>query len=265
VALFVVAALGATFLVRVVRREAELSRLKMDFVSRVSHELKTPLALIRMYGDTLAMGRAPEPERVAKFAGIIAKEADRLTRMIDNVLDFSRMEAGTKEYRVEPTDLPALLAGVAETYEPHLRERGFRLELSAERLARVELDREAMTQCFINLVDNAVKYTDDGQRVVEVRVSGANGHAVIEFADRGIGVPEAERERIFQKFYRASTAGERPGAGLGLAMVRHFVEAHGGRIQVTERAGGGSVFMVTLPVSAGGAGTPDPEQESQRT
>jgi signal transduction histidine kinase len=242
-----VALLGAGFLLRAVRREAELSRLKLDFVSRVSHELRTPLALIRMYADTLAMGRVHAMDKAVDFGGIIAKEADRLTHLIDNVLDFSRIEAGRKVYSPRPTDLPALLRSLADAYRPHLEKKGFTLHVLAAPLPPLLVDHEGMTQCFVNLVDNAVKYTDHGDKRIEIEALARDGRVRIEFRDRGIGIPTAERERVFDTFYRATTAGERPGAGLGLAIVRHFAQAHRGTVSADPRPGGGSVFALELP------------------
>jgi signal transduction histidine kinase len=244
--LAVVAGAGAFLLIRGMRREAELAQLKTSFVGRVSHELKTPLALIRMYGETLALGRAQEPDKVQHFAGIIARESDRLTAMIDNILDFSRIEAGRKEYERSLVELAPLLDDCLESYRSHLESQGFTLGKELQPELWAELDAGALTQAVVNLLSNARKYSTESKEIrLELRAAG--DQAEIRVLDRGIGVPEAERERVFETFYRASTAGERRGAGLGLALIAHFVEAHAGSATCEAREGGGSVFVLRLP------------------
>ncbi|PIE24603.1 MAG: hypothetical protein CSA62_01885 [Planctomycetota bacterium] len=246
-ALAVVAGAGAFLLIRGMRREAELAQLKTSFVGRVSHELKTPLALIRMYGETLAMGRTQEPKKVKHFAGIIARESNRLTALIDNILDFSRIEAGHKGYERNPVELAPILDDCFESYRSHLESQGFELGKELEPELWAELDSGALTQAVINLLSNAHKYSDQSKEIrLELRAVGEQ--AEIRVLDRGIGVPEAERERVFETFYRASTAGERRGAGLGLALIAHFVEAHGGSTACRAREGGGSIFSFLLPL-----------------
>lgn len=250
IALAIVAGAGALVLVRTVRREAELADMKTDFVGRVSHELKTPLALIRMYGETLAMGRVDDPARISQFATIIAKESDRLTGMIDNVLDFSRIEAGTKIYTPTPTRLDLHLKNTLRTYEPHLAEQGFRLVVSDLPPLSANVDPEGLTQAVVNLLDNACKYTtEEADRRILVNLERNGGQAQIEILDRGIGVPEDEQQRVFETFYRASTAGERHGVGLGLALVKHFAEQHAGSAAYEARPGGGSVVRIVLPLA----------------
>jgi signal transduction histidine kinase len=248
-ALALVAGAGAFIFIRSLRREAELARLKTDFVGRVSHELKTPLALIRMYGETLALGRASEQEQVQRFAGIIARESDRLTAMIENILDFSRIEAGRKQYEKNPVELDAVLLDILDSYRPQLEAAGFDVHDEIEPELFANCDAGALNQALVNLLGNARKYCQpEGPKEITLVLRRAGDFAEIEVRDRGIGVPEGERERVFDTFYRASTAGERRGAGLGLALIRHFVEAHGGRVSCSAREGGGSVFQLRLPL-----------------
>ncbi|MEZ5987671.1 MAG: HAMP domain-containing sensor histidine kinase [Planctomycetota bacterium] len=249
----VVTAFGAAFLfLRTVRRERELAELEKNFVARVSHELKTPLALIRMYGETIATGRAREPEKAQAFAGIIAKESQRLTRMIDNILDFAQIDAGTKRYEARPTRIDDQVEGLLASYGPQLEAEGFTLDVGPMDPAVAEVDPEALTQCLVNLLSNARKYTpDDGERRLGVAVRVEPPEVRVEVTDRGVGVPEAERERIFDTFYRASTSAEKRGAGLGLALVRHFAESHGGGVECLPRPGGGSLFRLRLPLAGG--------------
>lgn len=254
VALSVVAAGAAFFLLRAVSREAELARLKVELVSRVSHELRTPLALIKMYGETLALGRARDPSQARRFAGIVSREADRLTVMIDRILDFSKREAGTLDYVKEPVELSAFVRSVTDRYRPHLESVDAtltcRLENEDEDAMVVEADRGALEGVVVNLLENAAKYTprDAPDRTIEVALRRDGGHAVLEVMDRGVGIPSHERTRVFQSFYRASNAGETRGAGLGLDMVRHFVQAHGGRVEALDRPGGGTILRMSLPL-----------------
>jgi signal transduction histidine kinase len=251
--LFLVASIGAIWQWRSAQREIELAKLKVDLVSRVSHELKTPLALIRMYGETLGLGRAKDSGQTAHFGGIIAREADRLTTMIQRLLDFSRQQAGTLVYAPQRVALAELLARVADVYRPHLESRGARLGVELQPDLVADVDPAALEGAVINLLDNAAKYaaeTDAPDRSIDLVLTASGSDAAIEVRDRGRGVPAAELERVFDSFYRASNAGEVRGAGLGLSLVQHFAVAHGGRANAMPRSGGGSIFRITLPIAA---------------
>lgn len=267
-ALFATAAAGAIWLWRSVSREAELAALKVDLVSRVSHELKTPLALIRMYAETLGMGRARDGNQAAQFGGIIVRESERLTALIQRILDFSRQEAGTMRYEAEIVDLGELLRSICDAYTPHLEAKGAILVETLPRRVFVRCDPDACEGAIINLLENAAKYRgeEEHDHEIELELSTAGDRAVIEVRDRGRGVPQAERERIFEGFYRASNAGEVRGAGIGLSLVRHFARAHGGEITAEERPGGGSVFRLVLPIAQPGtaASTPDRDTTASR-
>jgi signal transduction histidine kinase len=250
-ALFVTALGGALWSWRSVTREAELAAMKVDLVSRVSHELKTPLALVRMYGETLGMGRARDPAQAAEFGGIIAREAERLTALIQRILDFSRQQAGTLTYEPTAIDLGELLRGVVETYAPHLESRGVILVDTLPLDIRVHCDANAAESAVVNLLENAAKYGVDGEseHEVELELMRQGDRAVIEVRDRGRGIPAAECLRVFDGFYRASNAGEVRGAGLGLSLVLHFARAHGGDVQALPRDGGGTVMRLVLPLA----------------
>ncbi|GAB4138966.1 MAG: hypothetical protein Fur0037_04950 [Planctomycetota bacterium] len=247
----VAAAAGAFWLWRSVSREAELAAMKVDLVSRVSHELKTPLALIRMYGETIGMGRAKDPEQAARFGGIITREADRLSAMIQRLLDFSRQQAGELTYTPVETNVTALLEKLAETHAPRLEARGSRLVRRLDPGVTVVADPQALEAAVLNLLENAAKYGTDDHRdpEIELHLVDRGSEAAIEVLDRGRGVPEEERERVFEIFHRASNAGEVRGAGLGLSLVRHFAEAHGGKATCAPRDGGGSIFTIILPAT----------------
>jgi signal transduction histidine kinase len=252
VAVFVTALGGALWSWRSVSREAELAQLKVDLVSRVSHELKTPLALIRMYGETLGMGRARDSGQAAEFGSIIARESERLTALIQRILDFSRQQAGTLSYAPQPVDLGELLRTVADSYAPHLEARGVMLIDSLPFGIRVNCDANAAESAIVNLLENAAKYgpDGDGEHELELDLVALDGRAIVEVRDRGRGIPPDEVDRVFEGFYRASNSGEVRGAGLGLSLVRHFARAHGGDIEALPRQGGGTVMRLTLPLAS---------------
>jgi signal transduction histidine kinase len=233
-----------------VRRELLLSRLKSDFVANVSHELKTPLALIRLFSETLELGRAPSEDKRSQYYRVIHKESIRLTQLINNILDFSRIEAGRREYNFGRKDVTRVLDEVLEAYRYQIEQQGFQLEVRlAEGLPEVELDPEALGQALINLLNNAIKYSRDDKRItVDVRTEG--GRLLLSVSDRGIGIAKSEQKKIFEKFYRAedSLVHETKGSGLGLSLVRHIALAHGGTVEVESTPGRGSTFTIALPI-----------------
>jgi signal transduction histidine kinase len=249
VALFVTALGGALWSWRSVTREAELAALKINLVSRVSHELKTPLALIRMYGETLGMGRARDSQQAQQFGGIISRESERLTILIQRILDFSRQQAGTLQYSPQTIELGPLLRSVCDAYTPHLEASGAILVETLPPDIFVHCDANACESAIVNLLENAAKYAREGDREHEIELDlfARADLAVIEVRDHGRGIPPAELDRVFEGFYRASNAGEVRGAGLGLSLVHHFVTSHGGNITAYAREGGGTVFRLTLP------------------
>ena len=200
-----------------VRRELRLSRLKSDFVANVSHELKTPLALIRLYAETLELRRVPSEERKGEYYRVIGKESRRLTQLINNILDFSRIEAGRREYRMVPSDIGAVVRDVVESYRFAIEKLGFSLELSVgDELPPLELDPEAMSQAVINLLNNSIKYSPE-QKSIKVSVRRELDRVLLSVSDRGIGIPRSEHRRIFEKFYRVETSlvHTTKGSGLG--------------------------------------------------
>jgi len=250
IGIVLVMSVGIFVTVRAAAHEVEVSKLKADFVSNVSHELKTPLALIRMFGETLESGLVVDEAKRKEFYGIIRKESERLTHLINNVLDFSRMDAGNKEYQFEETDVVGLVRSTMEAYKFHIRDLGFEVEsqLPSGPLFAL-IDRDAISQAVLNLLDNATKYSDN-TKFIRVLLSQAAQAVVISVEDRGVGIPKEFRERIFDKFYRMpdEKTRETRGSGLGLALTKHIVEAHGGTIEVESEKGKGSIFTVNLPI-----------------
>jgi signal transduction histidine kinase len=230
----------------------KLAQAKSTFVSNVSHELKTPLALIRLFAETLELGRVKNAEKAREYYRIINQESRRLTRLINNILDFARIEEGRKEYRFAATDVAEVVEEVLKSYEYQIARAGFdlRTEIAPE-LPSVMLDRDAISQAALNLLNNAVKYSTEVKRIT-VRVTAREDGVAIEVADCGVGIPPAEQEKIFEKFYRvgAGLTHDTKGSGLGLALVKHIVEAHRGRITVESAPGKGSKFTILLPAAA---------------
>jgi len=238
---------------RLVRRESEMARLKSDFVANVSHDLKTPLALIRMFAETLEMNRVPSEASRREYYGVITRESERLTRLIDNVLDFSRIEGGRQRYDLALGHVEPVVHQVLDAFRYPLSQGGFKVDVRVEPdLPPVRLDAEALAQALANLVDNAMKYSGD-RRGLGVSAARAGHEIRIEVSDDGIGIPPSEHARIFEKFYRIGTSDTqgRRGSGVGLTLVKHIVEAHAGRVTVDSRPAEGSRFVIHLPIPAG--------------
>ncbi len=242
--------IGIVFMVRAVIHESEVSRMKSEFVSNVSHELKTPLALIRMFGETLDEGIVTDEKKRREFYSIIRKESERLSHLINNVLDFSRMDTGAKEYYFEETDLITVVKSSLEAYKFHIRENGFEIdsELPDETMM-LKIDKDAISQALLNLLSNAVKYSNE-RKYIKVEVGKNSSSALISVSDHGIGIAKKELNKIFEKFYRvrAIRGEEKRGSGLGLTLVKQIVEAHGGIIEVESEVGEGSKFTLKIPL-----------------
>lgn len=248
--------LGAFLLARDISREADTTRLKTEFVHNISHELKTPLTLIRLYGETLQRKEnLTEAERRESYE-IITKESERLSHLINNVLDFSRIDMGRKEFRFTKGFLSRVVQETLDSYRYHLEKKGFQvLEDIAPDLPEMNFDGEAVASALINLLSNVMKFSPD-RKEVTVRLFRKNGLAIIQVEDKGIGISPQDLAGIFKRFYRAKNrvVSETPGSGLGLTLVKHTAEAHGGTVEVESEPGKGSVFSVILPISGPEAG-----------
>jgi two-component system phosphate regulon sensor histidine kinase PhoR len=248
--------LGTFLTTRFSLGQMELSRLKSHFVSNITHELKTPLAAIRLYTETLQQGRLRDRAEADRFLGIIHKETVRLTALINGILDFARIEAGQRRYDFKPESVGDVVREVVDTYAYQLRDKGFELEVAIDPdLPPASIDRDAVGQAVLNLLDNAVKYSRE-RKEVSVAVRHTNGtspvkHVAIEVRDRGIGILGSEQRRIFDAFYRVEKGLEHEvkGSGLGLAVVKQIAEAHGGHVSVESDLGDGSRFTLYLPVA----------------
>jgi signal transduction histidine kinase len=244
-------ACGILITYRNVNREMALARLKSDFVSNVSHELRTPLSLIRLYAETLELGRLTSQDKREEYYRIIRKESERLTSLINNILDFSRIEAGRKEYEFRETDMAELVRNTLESYRYQIEQHGFTFEENiSENLPPMRVDREAIARSLLNLVNNALKYSQR-EKYLGVHLYRENGSVKLEVVDHGIGISRPEQHKIFEKFYRVGDplVHNTKGSGLGLSLVRHIVEAHGGDVSVESVPGQGSKFVIELPVN----------------
>ena len=244
------ALLAGYLLLRDVHRETELAVMRSHFVASVSHELKTPLTSIRAHAETMLMGRAGGAEATSEYLRTIVSESERLSRLVDSVLDLSRIEQGRKTYQLQATHLADLVRSAARTMEYPLEQLGFTLTVSSDDSEPMLLaDPEALTQAILNLLGNAMKYSGDARRI-EMYVGTHDNEAFVDVVDHGIGIARDEQSRIFERFHRIQsdeTVGI-AGAGLGLALALHVVEGHRGRIAVASAPGRGSTFSMRLPL-----------------
>jgi two-component system phosphate regulon sensor histidine kinase PhoR len=244
---------GAILTTVVLYREARVAKLQTDFVNKVSHELRTPLTSIRMFVETLQLGRLTDPERQREALEIVADETARLSGLISRLLDWARMESGRRTYQLSRQPVGPIVDQALEALAPQLLHQPAEVVREvAPDLPAVMGDRDALVEAVLNLLNNALKYTGATKRiVVSAAAEGASG-VWIRVADNGPGIQGRDQKRIFQKFYRARDPLSRTieGTGLGLAMVKHIVEAHGGRITVRSEVGQGASFAIWLPAAA---------------
>jgi signal transduction histidine kinase len=242
---------GIVWALRTASTEMKLSEMKSDFVSNVSHELRTPISSIRVFGEFMRLGRVNDPAKVQEYGEYIETESRRLTQLINNILDFSKIESGRKQYQFEETDLEEVVEGALKIFDVRLQHSGFKIDYRGPvaDLPRLQVDPGAIGQAICNLLDNAVKYSGD-EREIRVSLGRSNGSVAIAVSDHGIGISEEEQQHIFDRFHRVSTGlvHDVKGSGLGLSIVQHVVQAHGGRISVESEEGHGSKFTIYLPI-----------------
>ena len=243
---------GVYLTIKDMNRELELSKLKSGFVSNVSHELKTPLSLIRMFSETLMLGRVKD-ERKQEYYTVINKESERLTALINNVLDFSKIDAGRRSYDIAPAHVADVIENTLAAYQYELTKEQFEVEVEIEPdLPETLMDDDAISQALLNLLNNAVKYSRE-RKCIKVAAWQKDGTLHVSVSDRGVGISKEDQKRIFQMFFRGT--GEKVhstrGTGLGLAITKHTIEAHGGTVAVSSVEGEGSTFTITLPIRHG--------------
>jgi len=249
--MFLAVALGLTSVWRNIHAQVSLARKKDDFISAVSHELRTPLTSIRMHSEMLERNWVKSQEKVSEYYSSMRQESERLSRLIENVLDFSRIQRGRKKYNLTVGDLNKCVSDVIEMMKPYAAQSGFSIQADLGALEPTRFDRDAITQIVVNLLDNAIKYSrNSSDKVVYVRTKPSGNHTLIEVEDRGPGLPHRERKKVFEQFYRvaAESTRETTGTGLGLALVKKFVEAHNGFVEVVSAVPRGAIFRIGLPV-----------------
>lgn len=231
------------------RRERQLTQLKEDFISNVSHELKTPLSLIRMFSEILVMGKVKDKATEAEYHSIIHNESDRMTRLITNLLDFASLERGMDKKHFEKTNIAELVTKGLEAYRYQIQKQGFQLSTRVDEVPETLADPNSLTLALFNLLDNSLKYSGE-QKQITVSVVQTNGFVDLAVSDRGIGIPKEEWPRIFEKFYRGSNAAVQKirGSGIGLSITKHVAELHGGSVLLESEPGEGSTFTLRIPV-----------------
>jgi two-component system phosphate regulon sensor histidine kinase PhoR len=242
---------GVWFLFASVKREIQLAQIKSEFISNVSHEIRTPLALISMYIETLEMGRIRTREKTNEYYEIIGKETRRLTGIVNKILNFSRLEGGKHQFKFEVCNLNTIAESVMETYQFHLKKKGFELKFyPSDNVPCCKCDKESVVDAIINLLDNAQKYSVHNKKI-ELKTGVKKKYVFAEVKDYGPGIPKRNQKFVFDKFYRVTTgdlANDVKGSGLGLAIVSEIVKAHHGKVTLNSKPGEGCAFRLYLPI-----------------
>ena len=245
--LAVTLALGSLWLST--RVQLKLAQKKDDFISAVSHELRTPLTSIRMYSEMLEKDWVKSKDKLAEYYGSMRQESERLSRLIENVLDFSRIQKGRKKYAFSVGDINRCVADVVEMIRPYAAQNGFSIKTELGQLGQKTFDRDAVTQIVVNLLDNAIKYARNADdKTITVRTRNDSRYILLEVEDHGHGVPHRLRHKVFEQFYRTGSEATREttGTGLGLALVKRFAQAHEGFVEIITAKPSGAIFRVAL-------------------
>ncbi len=242
--------LGFVVIIRNIKKEIQLAQLKSDFVSSVSHEIRTPLALINMFAETLMLNRVKDEQKKLEYYEIISKETSRLKNIVNKILNFSQLESKKRAYTFEMMTLDEVVKDTIGTYSYHLNDKGFDYEEKYNASdVKLSIDREAFMEAIINLVDNAMKYSEEVKRV-EIETGKKDKEVFVKIKDYGIGITQKDQQMIFDKFFRV-TKGELykvPGAGLGLSITKNIIDGHAGNIKIESELGKGSTFIISLPI-----------------
>jgi two-component sensor histidine kinase/tetratricopeptide (TPR) repeat protein len=248
--LIIILIFGAFLIVRTISHEMEILKIKSDFVSSVSHELKTPLTSIKALAERLQEGKVKDQSKAGQYFSIISQDTEKLTRLVKNILDFSKIEEGKKEYEFTETDVAQFVTQQIENFRKVEIQKGAKIHAQIPKdIPHLFVDRDALSQAIINLIDNATKFSPDKKEIF-VNLKSDTEKVIVEVKDQGAGIPQDEINKIFDKFYQGKSTLRLSvtGTGLGLTLVRHIVEAHGGRISVESKIGQGSTFSLIFPL-----------------
>jgi len=243
--------LGFIFTLHTLNQELTLNKLKSEFISNVSHELKSPLTSIRMMTEMLHLKRVPSEERKSQYYSLMLDETEHLSLLIDNILDFSKIEDERKKYHFADLDLNNMLENFLENFRKRLTDPGYKISyVSPGQVKVIQADKDALHQVFYNLVDNAIKYSGESKKV-DIKLASENEGLLVYIRDYGIGISLKDQERIFERFFRSDESQLRgiKGSGIGLTIVKRILDAHGGHLTIESQPGEGSTFCVYLPIS----------------
>jgi len=241
--------IGAVLIYKTIKKELELIELKTDFVSNVSHELRTPLALIRMFSETLEMGRVKSEDKKQEYYKTIINETERLTRLVNNLLNFSRMEVNKRKFELVPINLNEKVLSILQVYQVQLKSMNFEVVTDLdEYLSFIDVDQEGIEEALHNLIDNAMKYSVK-DRFIKIKTGKTEEYIYLEVQDHGIGIAKQDHQKIFEKFFRVSggLVHTAKGSGLGLSLVQYIMNSHGGKIELESEIGKGSTFRLLFP------------------
>ncbi|MEX2428799.1 MAG: HAMP domain-containing sensor histidine kinase [Bacteroidales bacterium] len=243
--------IGIVLVFKSIDKQLKLAQLKSDFVSNVSHEIRTPLSLIQMYVESLKMNRVRPEGKKQEYLDVVLKETQRLSGMVNKILNFSQIEKNKKKYHFTPVNLNEIVDEVLTTFSHHLENEGFDYHIHLDQeLPYIQADSEAVTDAMMNLIDNSIKYSP-GEKYIEIQTGQLSGYVYFEVQDHGQGISEKDMKHIFDKFYRVTSSDLTPntkGSGLGLNIVKHIMDAHGGDIRVHSKKGKGSRFVLNFPL-----------------
>lgn len=243
--------IAAVFVYRSFRQEMKLAQLKSEFISNVSHEIRTPLAVINMYSETLSMNRVRDENKKNEYYNIINIEANRLSGMVNKILNFSKIESGKRTYKFVETDVNEIVSQILETYEHHFKRNGFSYNYSPkDKLPKVMADAETITDAIINLIDNAMKYSLD-KKQIDISTGSDSKSVFVEVKDYGVGIDGKYQKMVFDKFYRitdGNLAHKAKGSGIGLSIVSHIMESHKGSVKLKSELSEGSTFILNFPI-----------------
>lgn len=271
---FVIVLLGVAFLIYAAVKESRLNALRSEFIANVSHELKTPLSVVRMFSEMLMTGRVRDDAKRAEYLSIIARESERLTALIDNVLDFSAIERGKQTYQMREGELHDVVARAIETFRYRIEKDGVEVRLEQRGdIPPVRFDEQAILLAVMNLLDNALKYGSiskggESPPPIEVSIERGRRHAYVRVRDHGPGIPAEHVKRVFDRFFRIrSHTGSVRGSGIGLSLVKRIVEAHRGRAWAENAEGGGAIVSFSVPLAefSSSAGTLESARASWRS